>query len=200
MTATRWGKNTREDNASSACALILNAAKTCFERNGLSITTMSHIAEEARVSRRTIYRYFQKKEDIIQNIVDEQSIAFLNIMDQELKNNHDTFIELIREYVVYMITYGPHTPEYELLLGSKNINKTQEYYYSSSVIADYWNELTKEPFKTAQQRGEIHSDIKHNELSRWVVRIILSYIAMPIDKTHLHSDIDHFFIRSIATS
>ena len=44
---------------------ILDAAETCFVRNGFDRTTMQDIAREARMSSPNIYRYFASKEALV---------------------------------------------------------------------------------------------------------------------------------------
>ena len=45
---------------------LLDAAITCFARNGFSETTIEDICREAGVSHGALYRHFKSKEDIIE--------------------------------------------------------------------------------------------------------------------------------------
>lgn len=45
---------------------ILDAAITCFARNGFAETTIQDICQEAGVSHGALYRYFQSKDDIVE--------------------------------------------------------------------------------------------------------------------------------------
>src|SRR5206468_4377917 len=49
---------------------ILDAALTCFRRNGFHTTSMQDVINEAGLSVGAVYRYFRSKEDIIAAIVD----------------------------------------------------------------------------------------------------------------------------------
>ncbi len=53
---------------------IIEAAKTVFLKKGLDDTIMDEIAIEANITRRTVYRYFKTKEDLIYEI----AIIFLS--------------------------------------------------------------------------------------------------------------------------
>ena len=48
---------------------FINAAKTLFVRKGYDDTTMIDIAEEAGLSRRTLYSYFESKVEVFQDIL-----------------------------------------------------------------------------------------------------------------------------------
>jgi AcrR family transcriptional regulator len=61
----RWGTKERLDNEDDARERLLNAAEVCFERFGLRRTTIDDVAREAKVSRSTVYRYFDGRGDLI---------------------------------------------------------------------------------------------------------------------------------------
>jgi len=44
---------------------IANAAVALFAKQGFDSTTMAEVAEAADVSRRTVYRYFPTKDDLV---------------------------------------------------------------------------------------------------------------------------------------
>jgi AcrR family transcriptional regulator len=45
---------------------VLDAAYSCFAQRGFHETTMQDIAQEAGVSYRVVYHYFDRKEDLIE--------------------------------------------------------------------------------------------------------------------------------------
>lgn len=53
---------------------ILNAAKTLFETNGYSQTTMDDIAVKAGCSKSTVYAYFVSKDEIFNHILYERMV------------------------------------------------------------------------------------------------------------------------------
>ena len=61
-TATRrWGAGQRIDNPEQGAARIIAAARLCFADSSVASTTIDQIAQQAGVSRRTVYRYFDNK-------------------------------------------------------------------------------------------------------------------------------------------
>ena len=51
--------------AAQTRAEIVDAALELFTDQGFDATSMEQVAEAARVSRRTIYRYFPTKDDLV---------------------------------------------------------------------------------------------------------------------------------------
>lgn len=81
----RRARQTRTEIAAAAVAL--------FAEQGFDATTVSDVAEAAGVSRRTVYRYFETKEDL----VFEAPRTWLEVLDQTLatrragESTRDTF-------------------------------------------------------------------------------------------------------------
>ena len=48
---------------------LLDAAEACIDRFGLAKTTVEDIANEAKVSRATIYRYFANRDELVLAVV-----------------------------------------------------------------------------------------------------------------------------------
>ena len=65
---------------------IMNAAKTLFFKKGLENTTMDEIAENAELSKGTLYLYFQSKEILAMSIIKEIS----DLMNKDLRKAADT--------------------------------------------------------------------------------------------------------------
>ena len=67
---------------------ILDAALTCFSRDGFHATTTADIVRESGVSQGTLYLYFATKDDIVVALADDrhQGEAFLNALAQ---SEHD---------------------------------------------------------------------------------------------------------------
>ena len=78
---------------------ILDATVKCVNNSGFHSTSMSEIANEAKISVGIIYRYFENKEAIIEALVD-QEIEERNIKLDILKNTPDE--ELLRTFAQFI--------------------------------------------------------------------------------------------------
>lgn len=86
MSNLRWGLGIRHDHPKESVArdTILEAARRCYARHGLSVTG-DDIATEAKISRPTMYHYFDGVEKIRMSVV-------RNIWRQ-LKPEHGSAVE-----------------------------------------------------------------------------------------------------------
>ena len=64
----RWGAAAPND-PDTARDRLLDAAEACFERSGVSKTTVEDIAKQASVSRATVYRYFAGRDAVVSGVI-----------------------------------------------------------------------------------------------------------------------------------
>lgn len=60
-------------------ATILRAASAVFVRNGYANTTIADIAEEAEITRPTVYAYYDSKEDVFRQLAEQVRQEFLSL-------------------------------------------------------------------------------------------------------------------------
>jgi AcrR family transcriptional regulator len=170
----RWGAKERVDSEDDARERLVNAAEVCFERFGLRRTTIDDVAREAKVSRSTVYRYFDGRGDLIvaaymreSEQVNEKVKALMRqpgpfaarVVKTTLRS-----IESIRsgKYLPLMLT-----PE-GAILASKAVTASSAFYETS-------RETMGPFFDEAQANGEIRPDITLDDFIEWTLRIIFSF-------------------------
>jgi len=137
---------------------ILEAAATCFARDGFSGTTINAICEEAQLSTGAVYRYFKSKDEIVAAIAEwgRQGTAEL------LEATPD--VSAIRSLTGTMeTTLGfLHSPQAELsnrlsvlLWGEALHNEHIAALFAEAISA------TSEQFTTEIERGQDGGEISH---------------------------------------
>ena len=72
----------REANKAKIRSAILDAAVTKFGEKTINSATMDEIAEEAKVSRATLFNYFPGKAEIVAGVVQQMDAFFVAQMDR----------------------------------------------------------------------------------------------------------------------
>jgi TetR/AcrR family acrAB operon transcriptional repressor len=76
-------RRTKEEAANTRAAIV-DAALRCFDRHGISSSTLEQIASEAGVTKGAVYHHFHGKRDILGAIRDEMSLPLLDEADTAL--------------------------------------------------------------------------------------------------------------------
>ena len=77
---------------------IVEAARNLFYRYGFKKVSMDEIANEAGVTKRTIYMYFKSKEDLLKYFIQEEIENMKEIVEEVEKKNND-FFETVNEAI-----------------------------------------------------------------------------------------------------
>lgn len=179
----RWGSKERVDDEDRARERLLNAAEVCFERYGLRRTTIDDVAREAKVSRSTVYRYFEGRGDLIAGAYLRESQE-VNDKVKALMSKPGPFADRLVKAMLRSITsmqsgkYLPLmlTPEWALL-ASKAITASQAFFDQCAE--------TMTPFiEQAKVSGELRADIAVEDFIEWTLRIIFSFamIESPVKR------------------
>jgi AcrR family transcriptional regulator len=180
-TATRrWGAGQRVDNPAQGASRIIAAAKLCFAKSGVASSTIDQIAQQAGVSRRTVYRYFDNKEAIILAVVEEQAEPFFEQMRESLLALDSRDMRLVLVHcVLFAVEKGPQMKGHQLLLGARNSAATADFYLRSVRMRQHLHALLGDRFQKARHAGDIDMAWCLDDLLNWMGRIIYSFIQYP---------------------
>lgn len=111
----------RENKKESVAALhreqIMKAAETLFSEKGFEQTTIDDISKSAQYSRRTVYAYFESKDDILHHIIEKGLLVLKSEIENAVQNSDD-FLLQYKTICAAMIKYQSDCPH-----SSENINK-----------------------------------------------------------------------------
>ena len=99
MTSTRvYREEELQENRDKRKDEIIASAKELFLEKGFSDTSMSEIAQKAKLSRKTLYRYYSSKEELAFAIEISVFEKFINLQQRLLLTVSGNGYERIREY------------------------------------------------------------------------------------------------------
>ena len=81
---------------------IIDAAKKLMQQYGLNKTTMEDIAKEAGKGKSTLYHYFKSKEEIFDQVINQEIDDFFNTVKTTIEKENDA-IEMLKTYIVTKI-------------------------------------------------------------------------------------------------
>jgi AcrR family transcriptional regulator len=150
-TNTRWGTSKNAD-AREARDRILDAASRCFDRAGVPKTTMRDVGAEAKVTRTTLYRYFENREAVVVGVMLRETHHFRERILEALKDIDDVG-EFIVEGILFCLREAPKRQLHILLFGGEASNLMGRLFLSSEQLFEIGIELLRPLFEPAREKG-----------------------------------------------
>jgi AcrR family transcriptional regulator len=174
----RWGHGIRA-NPDFAHEQILNAALACFQKYSLQETCMGKIAQEAKVTRTTIYRHFQSRNEVLLELIFRELYRVLDKVQNQIPTE-SSFAEFVVETLVVTDEEIRLSPIFELIVTESAMLMERIYGYGDEML-----EVTavhfRPRFDIAKAAGELQPDIEYEEFISWLYHIGASLILIPSD-------------------
>jgi AcrR family transcriptional regulator len=178
-----WGERSPAD-AGEARERLLDAAERCFLRWGPAKTTLDDIAEEAGVSRATVYRYLDSRIDLIIDLNIRNSRRGQESLDARLGPDlapGPRLVELLLLGRDWILEFGDpglaHT-----LASSERFTEHSRIAYSRLL----------DDFASA---GELRDGISTAELVEWILFVRVGiWSDATSDRDDLRRRLEHFFL------
>jgi AcrR family transcriptional regulator len=156
----------------AARAKLMDAAEACFDRYGVSKTTMDDIAKMAGVSRPTVYRHFEDRDGLILAVVMRRS---RQLSDRAVKfiSKQETFEDRLVEGLLFLVEKGRKDPFVRLLVTPEQRDLATRVLGSSDLPVDLTYEMWEPILTEARERGELRDDLDFRAISRWLTHLII---------------------------
>lgn len=142
---------------------IMNAAERLFSEKGFEETTIDDISKESAYSRRTIYAYYESKDDILHHIIEKGLLLLKDEISSAIQANDD-FISQYRAICSAMVKYQTECP-----CSLDNVTKANTANMNSESLSDTVkrilalgteiNELLAKLFEDGKRKGIIRGDV-----------------------------------------
>lgn len=109
---------------------IMNAAETLFSEKGFKATTIEDISKVSEYSRRTIYAYYESKDDILHHIIEKGLLLLKSKIENAIQNNDD-FITKYKAICLAMVKYQTECPH-----SLENVTKAKTENLSFENLSD----------------------------------------------------------------
>lgn len=170
-----WGAS----RGNSARDRLLAAAEICFNRFGVEKTTLEDIAGEAGVSRATVYRHFDGgRDEVILGVVLRDARQFLSSLALKVENE-PTITDAIVRGVLETVASARKNPRLTLFFAPETAGHTTTLAGRSTALFDLAAEFLGPTFERARDDGRLRPGVEVPEATEFVVRMVLSLLAVP---------------------
>ena len=185
-TNKRWGSGARVDDLKTGKKLLLEAAVSCFASKGVKSTTIEDIANVANVTRRTVYRYFTGKADIIDALVDIERTRMFECLEGVVEQYRDDFPQMLEECIWFAANYMPEEDTRLEITSGRNASEIMPH-LDNAESDRLWRELLKEP--VAEYNRSTGKSVSLDDLVPLAGRLALIYRQHPVSKDDFHASL-----------
>lgn len=182
----RWGAGARMDDPDKGKEMLLRAAVDCLITKGLKHTTVEDVAARANVTRRTVYRYYSGKRDIIEAVFAYGRARMFARMREVVAKYEDDFPRYLEECIVFAVTSYQPRPGYIDLVSGDNLTEALPYITSQEANRE-WRDIFAEPYR---RYAEAHPDVGSlDDLVEAVGRLVIGYRHAPTSERRLRAQL-----------
>ena len=169
LTVVRWGDGRRADS-DFAREQILDSAWRCYKQNSVHKTRMDHIAREAKVSRTTIYRYFQNRHEVLMGVIIR---ALQTVNDQVFERVAATtsFAEFLVEVLVNEAELVPQSPVFSVLWDEEAVIMSRVKIGSGDIFI-MMSKYFRPRFDAAKAAGEVRDGLDFESCMNWIIHVL----------------------------
>jgi AcrR family transcriptional regulator len=166
---------------------VLDAAARCYLRFGVAKTTAADIAEEAGVSRATLYRRFGSHETIFLDLLTRESTDMVADADRHLAGIEDP-AERLLEGMLFSIEEIQRRPVHGAVFGGDARAWAATQAIQTEALQRIGQACVR-PLLGSSLVDESASEQDTADLVDWILRILISYAAVPGNGSRQPTDI-----------
>jgi AcrR family transcriptional regulator len=173
---------------------LIEGASACFYRYGVNKTTIDDVAREVNLSRRTVYRYFENKNQLFVAVVNREMEDLSR--EGRLIYESSAFGEGLVEVALMMTRRVAESPTLSRLFSVDQAGETFEVLFGGPEFTSLVERFLAPLMRRAQKRGELRTDISISDGVEWINHLIYSLLGPnPVIRRH---DDDHvrFMLRT----
>jgi AcrR family transcriptional regulator len=167
---------------------VLDAAESCLERFGLAKTTIEDVAQEAGLSRATVYRQFGNRDALLLAVAAREADRVASEAELYLRRFDDVGSWIV-EGILFCLREIPERPLLAQFLSPQELGTASRLVLTSERMLAIGSEILRPMFEPARREGLLREELELDSLIEWVLRIVMSYIAVPGPPSRTEEDL-----------
>lgn len=157
---------------------MLDAAEACLARFGLAKTTIEDVAQASELSRATVYRECGNREALLLAVAARDAERLASEAERYLQRFDDVGAWIV-EGMLFCLREIPKRSVLSQLVTGGSFAASNRLVLTSDRMLAIGAEILRPTFELARREGLLHGDLELDSLIEWVLRIVMSYLAVP---------------------
>jgi AcrR family transcriptional regulator len=157
-------------------------------------TTLADVSKQANVSRATVYRYFQGRDDLILAVLLRENRLFLERLGDRIAAAPDIETAIV-DGVLYTVEQIRSQERLALLFAPEVVGITSALVGGSDALFEQTKSFLGPFLAAGQSAGQVRPDLDVDEAAEWILRTVLSLITVEGPRQRNVRDLSNF-IRS----
>jgi AcrR family transcriptional regulator len=163
-----WGDRPPVDD-DEARRRLLDAAEVCYERRGVSRTTVDDIAKVASVHRTTVYRYFGTRDDVLAFVLLRETAGVIDGAEQALLRD-GPFGDRLLDALDSAIGAVERSRWLSVLFSPESVSMTVSV-AASGAFRGRIRDVLRPHVEAAKSAGELREELDPDAVADWLVRV-----------------------------
>jgi AcrR family transcriptional regulator len=190
-------RSTADHRGDERRARIIEGAVSCFVRYGVTKTTIDDVASAVRLSRRTIYRYFENKNELFAAVVShelEELSRESRVLYQQLP-----FADALVEVTMNLSSRVNESPTLSGLFAASTASESFQLLFGEQDFLKLVHRYLDPYIREAKARGDLRAEIEVGDAVEWVTHVAFSLIGpnaaiRKTDEQHVRSLLRTFLL------
>lgn len=198
----RWGDQRALSDQRQAVDLLLAAAGRCIEAKGDINISMSDVADEAGVTRSTLYRYFPNRSELVTALLLSRAEGFVAASVAALPDFGSA-----RKSLSAMILHPIERARTTALSVALFAPESQGFAVAVEMESDAVFEIAMRHYgqvlKGWQASGQLHGDLSVETIVRWISALAVMLLSSPwrdLSTAERRDFVDKYVARALLTS
>jgi TetR/AcrR family transcriptional regulator len=172
----RWGDDRAILDDEEARRRLLDAAGRCIVRRGNAQIRMAEVADEAGVSRSTVYRYFPNRDEVLLHLMLARVDDALGELVRSLRHPDDP-VRSLPEMVLARVESVQGNPLNEALFAAESTAVPTALEIGAQPVVEVLLRHYRPLLQRWQDAGRLYPDLDHRSVVQWLNATTLFLLA-----------------------
>lgn len=161
--------------------LCLDAAVVCFRQGDIATTRMDDVAKQAGIARSKLYRYFQNRDELVISVVEREALLMVEEILPALDKHRDAQSRLV-EGMLIALERIEKNPTLNSIVSPRYVSAHQIILTTDQLIK-IGVDAAQPTIAQALRDGVLRQNLNLQQVSDWILRILISLLTIPSDAT-----------------